>query len=70
LRIVFEHAGKWIRVVLNGSAYEFWDMKTDVEMPVPAWPEGGFTYLFGVAVKGNIITTLEHPLLKTLRGEL
>jgi hypothetical protein len=72
LEIALGHAGKWIRVAVNesGKSYEVVEMATHVEMPAPKWPEGGFAYLFGVAIKGNIITTLEHPLLKTLRGEL
>jgi hypothetical protein len=72
LEIVYQHSGEWIRVVSNegSKTYEIWQMKAQVEMPIPNWPEGGFAYLFGIAIKGNIITTLEHPLLKTLRGEL
>jgi hypothetical protein len=72
LEIVYGHTDEWIRVTLDesGRAYQIVEMSSKVEMPQPKLPEGGFSYLFGVAIKGNIITTLEHPLLKTLRGEL
>jgi hypothetical protein len=72
LEIVNGYAGEWIRVTLDesGRCYQVVEMASKVEMPQPKWPEGGFAYLFGVAIKANIITSLEHPLLKTLRGEL
>jgi hypothetical protein len=74
LEIVHRFSGQWIRVTLNAamSCYEVWEMSTAVEMPEPKWPEaeGGFSYLFGLAFKANTISSLEHPLLKTLRGEL
>lgn len=72
LEIVHRFAGQWIRVLHSESnrCYEVLEMAATVEMPEPKWPGGGFAYLFGVAFKGNIIASLEHPLLKTLRGEL
>jgi len=72
LEIVHRFAGEWIRVQMNESnrCYEILRMAATVEMPAPQWPEGGFPYLFDTAFKANIIASLEHPLLKTLRGEL
>jgi hypothetical protein len=72
LEIVHRYAGQWIRVTYNESnrCYDVTEMSEKVEMPVPKWPDGGFAYLFEIAFKGNIIASLQHPLLKTLRGEL
>jgi hypothetical protein len=71
LEIVERYAGQWIRVLTSESnrCYEILEMASTVEMPTPKWPDGGFPYLFEIAFKANIIASLEHPLLKTLRGE-
>jgi hypothetical protein len=72
LEIVLTHADEWLRVIMNADCrgYEVLEMASLVEMPRPKLPEDGFVHLFGLAVKGNTISSLQHPLLKTLRGEL
>jgi hypothetical protein len=71
LEIACIHTDKWIRVILNadGRGYEFLEMDSAVEMPQPKLPADGYWHLFGLAVKGNTISSLQHPLLKHLRGE-
>lgn len=61
--------GKWIRVMSNMSlgAYEVYDMEADI--PGPQWPDKSFKELLETAFKDRLIDTLEHPVLKRLRGE-
>ncbi len=64
-------AGKsWVRVGANMSlgAYEVWQAAADY--PEPEWPEEGFDSLIRIAFQDRIITTLNHPVLRRLRGEL
>jgi hypothetical protein len=41
-----------------------------VELPAPKWPDGGFKELFAKAFKSRVITEINHPVLKSLRGEV
>jgi hypothetical protein len=70
LTIVREHAGRWVRVLANqqNRAYDVLESPL-VELPSPQWPTGGFEFLFATAFRGRIIDNINHPYLKTLRGE-
>ena len=59
---------KWVRLITNKSAgfYEF--IKS--ELPNEArWPDLTFEEVLEKAFKGKLIDSLNHPLLKKLRGE-
>jgi len=60
----------WIRVVANMhlGAYEVFEATGD--LPEPAWPEMGFGELLKIAFKDHYIESMDHPVLKRLRGEL
>jgi len=62
-------AGKWLRVQANMSlgAYEVYEAAG--QWATPDWPEMPFQQLLKVAFKDRFITTLDHPILKRLRGE-
>jgi hypothetical protein len=62
-------AGKWVRVQANMSlgAYEVYEAAG--QWATPDWPEMPFPQLLKVAFKDRFITTLDHPILKRLRGE-
>jgi len=60
----------WVRVISNRNlgAYEVISAANDfVE---PGWPEGSLEEWLNLAFKDRIIQTLEHPVLKKLRGEM
>jgi hypothetical protein len=61
--------GRWARVVANMSlgAYDVFEATADY--PDPNWPDEGFEGLLGVAFKERIIRSLDHPVLRRLRGE-
>jgi hypothetical protein len=60
---------KWHRVQANMSlgAYEVSSSEFNKS---PAWPSVSFQELLRVAFKSCFIDTLDHPVLKRLRGEM
>lgn len=60
---------KWVRVVPNMNAGFYEVYTANKEIPGPIWPETPFEQLIEIAFKGKIIDTLDHPVLKKLRGE-
>ncbi len=61
---------KWVRVTSNMSlgAYEVYEATGNLSDP--EWPEMPFKELLRVAFKDRIIETLDHPVLRRLRGEV
>jgi hypothetical protein len=59
----------WARVVSNMSlgAYEVWESTAPI--PDPEWPEQSLRELLQIAFKDRFITSMDHPVLKRLRGE-
>jgi hypothetical protein len=59
----------WVRVAsdMNLGAYVVWE--TTAPLPEPKWPAVPFKELLRVAFKGKYIDSLDHPVLKRLRGE-
>jgi hypothetical protein len=70
LSIVEQYQGQWIRVLPNeiDRCYDVLEMPS-TELPAPKWLEGGFKQLFSMAFKNRVITNINHPVLKALRGE-
>lgn len=60
---------KWIRVAANMAlgSYDVWT--ATAELPEPQWPEIPFETLLRIAFKERIISSLDHPVLRRLRGE-
>lgn len=62
-------ATQWVRLASNRrlGAYE-----TTVEniSDAPRWPDMPFNELLRIAFKGRVIDTLDHPVLRRLRGEV
>ena len=69
LEAIRRASGNWIRVVSNMSlsAYEVYE--TQAEWPAPQWPSESLSDLLRVAFKNKLIESLDHPVLKHLRGE-
>jgi hypothetical protein len=59
---------KWIRVKANQSlgAYEMFEAASTI--PDPVWPEHSFQELLRIAFRDKLITNLDHPVIKRLRG--
>jgi hypothetical protein len=60
----------WVRVAANMTlgAYDVW--QATGELPAPEWPDKPFRDLLAIAFKGKLIDTLDHPILRKLRGEV
>jgi hypothetical protein len=70
LHIVNEYAGRWIRVISNMDLGGYEVVSPTNDFPPPDWPEEGFQSLVKKAFRGKVIDTLDHPVIKRLRGDL
>lgn len=59
---------RWIRVTANMSlgAYEVYE--AGAGMPEPIWPDVEFPKLLEIAFRDRYIKTLDHPIIRRLRG--
>jgi hypothetical protein len=59
---------KWTRVRANKhlGAYEMFVAESAMSEPI--WPEVGFQELVRLAFRDRLITSLDHPVIKRLRG--
>lgn len=60
----------WVRVAanMNLGAYEIFE--ASASLPEPEWPTVPFKDILRIAFKDKFIDTLDHPVLKKLRGEM
>jgi hypothetical protein len=60
----------WIKVMSNMSlgAYEVYEAVAN--LPEPEWPELGFQEIMEIACKDRFIKSLDHPVIKRIRGEI
>jgi hypothetical protein len=58
----------WIRVKanMNLGAYEIY--KAETASAEPEWPKEDFWTLIRIAFRDHLITTIDHPVIKRLRG--
>ena len=59
----------WVRVRANMAlgAYDIFQASTLI--PEPEWPELSFSEMLSIAFKERVVSSLDHPVLKRLRGE-
>jgi hypothetical protein len=50
------------------GAYEIFEAGSHI--PDPEWPDATFEEIMKIAFKGRFIKDLEHPVLRSLRGEV
>lgn len=60
----------WVRVVADMSRQRYVTFKATGEILEPEWPSSSFEDLLMTAVKGKVVNSLDHPVLKKLRGEV
>lgn len=70
LQIATEYCGRWIRVVANMSLGAYEVQFTRAAFDPPVWPTEGFQSLLSKAFRGKIIHSVDHPVIKKLRGEI
>lgn len=61
---------RWIRVKANMAlgAYEMFEAASSI--PDPKWPAVTFPEFLRIAFKHRLVTDLDHPVVKRLRGEV
>lgn len=60
----------WVRLVANRAVGAYDVMEASNLAEEPAWPSLSLQEIINLAFKGRIIDSLDHPVLKRLRGEL
>ena len=58
-----------VRMASNVSAGAYEVFTTPSKVPFPDWPEESWEDLIEVAFRGKMIESVDHPVLKRLRGE-
>src|SRR5262249_33720377 len=58
----------WVRVKANMSLGAYDIFKAESVLPELEWPEAGFWDVIKIAFKDHLIDTLDHPVIKRLRG--
>lgn len=60
----------WVRLVANRTvgAYDIYEASSLTDEPV--WPEKSFKEILSLAFKDRLIVSLDHPVVKRLRGEI
>jgi len=60
---------RWVRVSANMSlgAYEIYEALG--ELSDPEWPEESMTQIINIAFRNSFIDSVDHPVLRRLRGE-
>jgi hypothetical protein len=70
-RAAAEHAEtRWVRVVANMDAGLYDVHAAASELDEPVWPDEDFTTILELAFKNRVIDSVDHPVVKKLRGEL
>jgi hypothetical protein len=62
--------GQWIRVRANKSLGAYEMFVAEGEMSEPVWPEQTYQELIRIAFRDRLITTIDHAIIKRLRGQL
>jgi hypothetical protein len=60
---------KWIRLKANIALGAYEIHVAESEMADPVWPDLSFTELLRIAYRDRMITSLDHPVVKRLRGQ-
>lgn len=66
-----EHAKlNWLRITANMHAGGYDVFVAEGALPEPVWPAHDIDTLVDVALRGKIITSLDHPVIQTLLGNI
>jgi hypothetical protein len=59
----------WVRVKANMNLGAYDIFKPESVISKPEWPKIGFWDLIRIAFRDHLITTIDHPVIKRLRGQ-
>ena len=60
---------RWVRVVANMALGGYEVLTATASIPEPEWPELTFGQILKIAFHDRIVETVDHPVLRQLRGE-
>jgi hypothetical protein len=60
----------WIRISANMAVGAYDVYEAEGELPEPEWPAHDIDALIQVAFRGKIITSIDHPIVQSLRGKI
>lgn len=60
----------WVRVTANQAAKGYDVVKSQAKLDDPKWPDVTFEEMFKIAFKDRYIDSMDHPVLRELRGEV
>jgi hypothetical protein len=63
------HAGKWINIRSDLTANRYLLSEPISPLPAPAAPALPLSKLLAIAFKGRVIDSVDHPLMRELRGD-
>jgi hypothetical protein len=58
----------WVRVKANMRLRAYEVFQAESSIPDPEWPDLTFDAIYRIAVKDRVIRSLDHPVVKRLRG--
>jgi hypothetical protein len=61
---------RWVRVASNMSLGGYDVFKAMSDLPEPEWPDMSMQQIMDIAFKDRLINSLEHPVIRRLRGAL
>lgn len=61
---------RWVRLVANRTVGAYDVMEASNLAEEPSWPDLTFNEIINLAFKDRLIDSLDHPIVKRLRGEL
>ncbi len=60
----------WVRIAANMSLGAYDVFEATGELPEPEWPEKDFQSLLEIGFKDHFVRSLDHPVIRRLRGAL
>ena len=69
LAIAREAETNWRRMAANMTAGYYDGFEPTAALPDPEWPDRTFSEILRTAFQGRMIDSLDHPLLRQLRGD-
>ena len=59
---------KWVRIAANMGAGMYDTLEAAGELSEPTWPELSFPQILRLCFQGRFIESVEHPVIRALRG--
>ena len=71
MEIATHHAeANWVRVQASRTLGAYDCFEANAQIPEPVWPDKPLGELLGIAFQGRIVDSVQHEVVRTLRGEM